>query len=98
MKQQSPDRIRLKSTADQMKTCAMTLVTALAFAVTEASAGVQVRQIQGSPQPAAFERVDWEVALSQAYTNPFDPEEISVDAAFIAPDGKERWRARWVVQ
>jgi hypothetical protein len=36
----------------------------------------------------AFHRVDLDVSLDQAYSNPFDPDEVSVDASITSPDGK----------
>ncbi len=37
-----------------------------------------------------FDRYEIAVELSTAYTNPFDPAEIAVDAAFTSPSGKRK--------
>ena len=38
-----------------------------------------------SPGLAAYGLAEWTVTLNQAYTNPFDPDEIAVDAVFTGP-------------
>ncbi|WP_428940171.1 DUF5060 domain-containing protein [Fontivita pretiosa] len=36
-----------------------------------------------------YERIEWELDLGKTYENPFDPNEIAVDATFVAPDGRQ---------
>ncbi len=58
-----------------------------AFAALEVRA-LEVQPCEPSRQPAAYERIEWNVELDHPYTNPFDPAEIAVDATFAGPDGK----------
>ena len=51
-------------------------------------AGIQVRRRSDGPV-AAFGRVEIEVQLQRQYHNPFDPDEIAVDAQVTSPDGKQ---------
>jgi hypothetical protein len=37
--------------------------------------------------PVTYQRLDWIVDLDKTYTNPFDPDEIAVDAVFTGPEG-----------
>jgi len=37
---------------------------------------------------AAYGLAEWVITLNQAYANPFDPDEIAVDAAFTGPQGQ----------
>lgn len=41
-----------------------------------------------APGPAEFGIAEWTVTLDKTYTNPFDPEEIAVDALFTGPRGQ----------
>ncbi|HEY2843384.1 MAG TPA: DUF5060 domain-containing protein, partial [Bryobacteraceae bacterium] len=53
-----------------------------------ASAAGITLQRRGQGEIAAYQRVEFEVALDRTYANPFDPDEISVDATITGPDGK----------
>ncbi len=55
----------------------------------EAAPTVKV-SLQGGTNTNAvtFQRLEWIVELDQTYANPFDPEEIAVDAVFTGPAGK----------
>jgi hypothetical protein len=54
-----------------------------------AAASVRVSQISPTTRPiATFDLIEWRVELDRSYDNPFDPEQIAVDATFTAPDGK----------
>ncbi|MBC8107803.1 MAG: DUF5060 domain-containing protein [Anaerolineae bacterium] len=35
------------------------------------------------------QRAQWKILLPRDYANPFDPDEIAVDARFVGPDGRE---------
>lgn len=52
-----------------------------------AGAAVVVRRRGNSPV-ASYQRVELEVQLSRQYRNPFDPDEIAVDAQITDPNGK----------
>ena len=41
-----------------------------------------------APGPAAYGQAEWAVTLDQSYVNPFDPDEIAVDAVFTGPKGQ----------
>src|SRR5262245_20190092 len=38
--------------------------------------------------PKVFQRIEWLVNLAQSYSNPFDPEEIAIQATFRGPGGR----------
>ena len=52
-----------------------------------AAPAVRVRALP-APVPAAYGLAEWAVALDKAYANPFDPDEIAVDAVFAGPGGR----------
>ena len=41
-----------------------------------------------SPGLSAYGQAEWVVALDKIYSNPFDPDEIALDAAFTGPKGQ----------
>ena len=41
-----------------------------------------------SPGLSAYGQAEWVVALDKTYSNPFDPDEIALDAAFTGPKGQ----------
>src|SRR5688572_6549865 len=49
---------------------------------------VRVDPLQPLERVTAFQRLEWRVTLDRSYENPFDPDEIAIDAAFVAPDGR----------
>src|SRR5688500_15815887 len=49
---------------------------------------VRVEPLQPLERVTTFQRLEWRVTLDRSYENPFDPDEIAIDAAFIAPDGR----------
>lgn len=52
-------------------------------------ASVRLSQISPTTRPiATYDLIEWRVELDRSYDNPFDPEQIAVDATFTAPDGK----------
>jgi hypothetical protein len=53
-----------------------------------AASGVRVRPHRQAQHVVAYQRLEWRVELDQAYANPFDPDEIAVDATFSGPDGR----------
>src|SRR4051812_16246616 len=56
---------------------------------------VSVRRDSDKPI-VAFQRVELDVALAKTYDNPFDPDEIAVDADITAADGRTlRLTAYW---
>src|SRR5262249_40217586 len=65
----------------------VTTIALLLSLCANASAAVSVRQRDNSALKA-YQRVELEVTLDRSYQNPFDPEEISVDAQVTGPDGK----------
>ena len=70
--------------------CARAALSLLFFApLTQAAPVVEVHP-QGTAVDSAvtFQRLEWVVALDRTYANPFDPDEIAVDAVFRGPEGK----------
>ena len=64
------------------------VVALLAFAFrTGAAPAVSMRALP-SPGLAAYGLAEWTVTLDKTYANPFDPDEIAVDAAFTGPRGQ----------
>ncbi|MGE5609276.1 MAG: DUF5060 domain-containing protein, partial [Bacillota bacterium] len=49
---------------------------------------VHVHRHDVAAQDRIFERVEWVVKLDREYGNPFDPEEIAVDAKLTSPSGR----------
>src|SRR5688500_5461907 len=49
---------------------------------------VRVDPLQALERVTAFQRLEWRITLDRSYENPFDPDEIAIDAAFVAPDGR----------
>lgn len=40
----------------------------------------------GKGQASTFDHLEWSINVGRSYDNPFDPDEVSVDAEFTAPD------------
>ncbi len=53
----------------------------------QAAPTVAVRALP-SPGLSAYGQAEWVVALDKIYSNPFDPDEIALDAAFTGPKGQ----------
>ena len=76
------------------------LLAAVALAVCSTLAGaaqgagpaprekVTVRQVSPAGQPRTYQLVEWEARLGRTYDNPFDPDEIALDATFTGPQGQ----------
>ncbi len=67
-----------------MFACALSLACLLRA---QAAPTVVVRPLP-APSLAAYGQAEWTVTLDQTYANPFDPDEIAVDAAFSGPKGQ----------
>lgn len=52
----------------------------------QAAQSLSVRPANPTARPAAFDRIEWIIDLDRTYENPFDPDEISVDATFTGPN------------
>lgn len=50
--------------------------------------GVSVKRRDGGERIATYQRCEWDIQLDRTYANPFDPDEISVDAMFTGPAGR----------
>ncbi len=62
------------------------LVAFTASAEAAPTVNVYARETTGGAAQR-FQRLEWRVDLDRTYTNPFDPDEISVDAVFSGPGG-----------
>ena len=65
----------------------------LLFACLALTAGVRAAPtvaVRALPAPslAAYGLAEWAITLDKTYTNPFDPDEVAVDAAFTGPKGQ----------
>src|SRR5687767_6535259 len=50
--------------------------------------GVTIAPRGGAQPPAVCQRSEWNVQLDRTYDNPFDPEQIAIDATFTGPAGQ----------
>jgi hypothetical protein len=50
--------------------------------------GADVNVTAPSSSPAVFARAEWSIDPGARYDNPFDPNEVAIDAHFSGPDGK----------
>ena len=70
------------------KPLAFTLLILLSLAAAaQAAPTVTVRPLT-APGLAAYGQAEWAVALDKTYANPFDPDEIALDAVFTGPQGQ----------
>ena len=54
------------------------------------NAPATIRSVTASAQTVpAYGRIEWQVDLAATYGNPFDPEDVRLDARITAPDGRE---------
>jgi len=67
--------------------CALILALTALTSCVRAAPTVAVRALP-SPGLAAYGQAEWTVTLDKTYANPFDPDEIAVDAAFTGPRGQ----------
>jgi hypothetical protein len=67
--------------------CAPLFVLLALTSCVRAAPTVAVRALP-APGLAAYGQAEWTVALDKAYANPFDPDEIAVDAVFTGPKGQ----------
>ena len=69
--------------------CLMVACTLLLICLPRAHAAptVAVRPLP-APGLAVYGQAEWAVTLDQTYANPFDPDQIAVDAAFTGPKGQ----------
>src|SRR5690348_4054222 len=63
------------------------LFTILAARDAIAAPSVSLRRAADRPI-VAYQRVEFEIALDKTYDNPFNPDEIAVDAEITSPDGR----------
>ena len=67
--------------------CALLLSLFVLTSSVQAAPTVALRALP-APGLAAYGLAEWAVTLDKTYTNPFDPDEIAVDAAFTGPSGQ----------
>ena len=65
------------------------LVTSIIMVTSTLAAGAEVEIVARQQGAKAYERMEWEIRLPRAYDNPFDPDEIDIEARFTSPDGKQ---------
>ena len=74
-----------------MNPVALAVVAVVSIFVTStlsaADSAITVRQRENSTV-LAYQRVELQVGIDRQYSNPFDPDEIAVDATITSPDGK----------
>lgn len=68
--------------------CVCVLIAAMQI-VAQGAIGVKVLERPASTQPAKFGRMEWTVNVEKTFDNPFDPDELAVDAEFVGPDGQK---------
>ncbi|MAX27430.1 MAG: hypothetical protein CMJ19_23275 [Phycisphaeraceae bacterium] len=65
------------------------LILLLLLTVAHASfADVTVEQISKSKDIATYQMIEWQIDFDAAYENPFDPDQVKVDAQIQTPSGK----------
>lgn len=83
-----------------MTRCLAVVLIGIASSLAMGGSGPDVASRRlGSAPPRAFERVEWEIDPGCAYRDPFDPDEVAIDATFQGPDGRRlRVPAFWDAQ
>jgi hypothetical protein len=64
------------------------LLVVIGTAAAAAAGSPSLTATRGGGPARTFELQEWAVAAGDAYLNPFDPDEVAVDATFTAPDGR----------
>ena len=68
--------------------CSVLSVCSVVNSSTVAGALVVTLRRAADRPAAVFGRIELDIRLDKTYTNPFDPDEIAVDAQITSPDGK----------
>ncbi|MFZ5940713.1 MAG: DUF5060 domain-containing protein [Bacteroidota bacterium] len=75
-----------------MKPRILSSVLALWAGITVLSAQPAINRVFLFPEKVvAYEKIELSVSLDAVFDNPFDPDDVSLEAVFISPSGKE-WR------
>ncbi len=65
------------------------LITTVIMMTSTLAAAAEIDIVARQEHARAYERQEWEIRLPRAYENPFDPAEVSIEARFTSPDGKQ---------
>src|SRR5262245_59459108 len=65
----------------------MTLALAWICGIASAQT-LDVHAVTALERPLTYQRLEWRVDPGKSYDNPFDPDQIAIDAKLNGPDGK----------